>query len=43
YYNKKLWKEAGLTEADIPTTWDELREVAKKLTKWNGSKMVQAG
>lgn len=43
YYNKKLWKEAGLTEADIPTTWDELREVAKKLTKWNGSKMEQAG
>ncbi|MDK8230734.1 extracellular solute-binding protein, partial [Escherichia coli] len=43
YYNKKLWKEAGLTETDIPTTWDELREVAKKLTKWNGSKMEQAG
>lgn len=43
YYNKKLWKEAGLTDADIPTTWDELRTVAKKLAKWNGSKMTQAG
>lgn len=43
YYNKKLWKEAGLTESDIPQTWDELRKVAKKLTKWNGSKMQQAG
>ncbi|KFI66163.1 extracellular solute-binding protein [Bifidobacterium cuniculi] len=43
YYNKKLWQEAGLTDADIPTTWDEFREVAKKLAKWDGNKMVQAG
>lgn len=43
YYNKKLWKEAGLTEKDIPTTWDQMREVAKKLTKFDGDKMVQAG
>ncbi|WP_179215643.1 sugar ABC transporter substrate-binding protein [Paenibacillus sp. MY03] len=33
YYNTRLWAEAGLTEADIPKTWDELVEVAKKLTK----------
>jgi len=26
------WKEAGLTEADIPTTWAELATVAEKLT-----------
>ena len=31
--NKRLWKEAGLTDADVPTTWDELRTVAEKLTK----------
>lgn len=43
YYNKDLWKEAGLTDADIPTTWDEFIAVAKKLTKFNGAKMVQAG
>ncbi|MDN5857498.1 MAG: ABC transporter substrate-binding protein, partial [Pseudonocardia sp.] len=30
--NKKAWAEAGLTDADIPTTWDQLAAVAKKLT-----------
>jgi len=30
--NTKLWKLAGLTDADVPTTWDELEAVAKKLT-----------
>jgi multiple sugar transport system substrate-binding protein len=32
YYGKKAWEEAGLTEADIPTTWDALIELAHKLT-----------
>lgn len=31
--NTRLWEEAGLTDADYPTTWDELADVAKKLTK----------
>ena len=43
FYNKDLWAEAGLTEADIPTTWDELIEVAQKLTKFDGDTMVQSG
>ena len=30
--NTEAWKKAGLTDADIPTTWDELQAVAKKLT-----------
>ena len=30
-YNKKLFEEAGITT--LPTTWAELHEVAKKLTK----------
>jgi len=30
--NTAAWKKAGLTDADIPTTWDELQAVAKKLT-----------
>ncbi|MFJ2033078.1 extracellular solute-binding protein [Streptosporangium sp. NPDC087985] len=29
--NDGLWKKAGLTDADVPTTWDELTAVAKKL------------
>lgn len=43
YYNKALWKEAGLTENDIPKTWNDFREVAKKLTKTENDKIVQAG
>lgn len=30
--NKDLFKKAGLTEADYPTTWEEVRTVAKKIT-----------
>ncbi len=32
YYNKDLFEAAGLTEDDVPTNWDELYEVSKKLT-----------
>lgn len=31
--NTKLWEAAGLTDADVPKTWDDLEAVAKKLTK----------
>ncbi|MFI2365426.1 extracellular solute-binding protein [Promicromonospora sp. NPDC019610] len=30
--NTQLWADAGLTDADLPTTWDELATVAEKLT-----------
>ncbi|MBN9618191.1 MAG: extracellular solute-binding protein, partial [Actinobacteria bacterium] len=30
--NTDLWKKAGLTDADLPTTWDKLEADAKKLT-----------
>ncbi len=30
--NTAAWKDAELTDADIPTTWDQLAAVAKKLT-----------
>lgn len=43
YYNKALWKEANLTEKDIPKTWDDFRKVAKKLTKIENDKIIQAG
>ena len=32
YINTADWKQAGLTSADIPTNWDQLATVAKKLT-----------
>jgi multiple sugar transport system substrate-binding protein len=30
--NTAAWAKAGLTDADIPTTWEQLSSVAKKLT-----------
>ncbi len=30
--NTDLWEAAGLTEADIPTTWEELDAVSTTLT-----------
>lgn len=30
--NTDLWAAAGLTDADVPTTWDELAEVSQTLT-----------
>jgi multiple sugar transport system substrate-binding protein len=43
YYNTTMWEAAGLTDADIPETWDEFREVAKKLTVRDGDSFTQAG
>ena len=43
YYNTDMWAAAGLTDADIPVTWDEFREVAKKLTIRENGELVQAG
>lgn len=31
--NTKMWQQAGLTEADYPLNWDDLREVSTKLTE----------
>jgi len=30
--NTDMWEEAGLTDADIPTTWEQLADVAATLT-----------
>lgn len=30
--NEDMWSEAGLTDDDVPTTWDELASVAEQLT-----------
>ena len=33
YYGKKAWDDAGLTDDDIPTTWDDLTALAGELTQ----------
>jgi len=40
YYNKDLFKEAGLNPDAPPSTWDELVAQAKKLTKKDASGQV---
>jgi multiple sugar transport system substrate-binding protein len=44
YYNTDMWQAAGLTQNDIPKTWDQLVSVAKKLTKTDANgKITVAG
>lgn len=44
FYNKKLWSEAGLTEQDIPQTWDELIALAQELTVTNDAgEVIRSG
>lgn len=31
YYSQKAWENAGLSEGDVPTSWDQLLNVADKL------------
>ncbi len=33
FYSLKAFEEAGLSESDIPKTWDQFLEIARKLTK----------
>lgn len=37
WYNKKMFDEAGIAYPDDSWNWDKLKEVAKKLTKADGS------
>ena len=37
YYNTQYWQDAGLTDDDIPNTWDELIALAGELTQHDDS------
>jgi len=41
--NTDLWTAAGLTDADIPTNWDQLSAVATKLTTGATTGLVMSG
>lgn len=41
--NENLWTAAGLTDADVPTTWDQLASVSAKLTSGTTKGLVFGG
>lgn len=41
--NKDLFAQAGMTEADYPTTWEEVKECARKITESSGGKAYGLG
>ncbi|WP_225442567.1 ABC transporter substrate-binding protein [Paenibacillus lycopersici] len=43
YYNKDMFKQAGLDPDKPPTTWDELLDYSKKLTVPSGDSFKQIG
>ncbi|GEL13170.1 hypothetical protein FC15_GL000491 [Lapidilactobacillus concavus DSM 17758] len=43
FYNKKLFSDAGLKDADLPTTWSELEDVARKLDVKKGKTYSRVG
>ncbi len=43
YYNLDLFEEVGLTEADVPKTWSELKTIAKMFDKEKGGKIERLG
>ena len=43
YYNLDMFTEEGLTEADVPTTWDELKTIAKQFDIVEGGQLSRLG
>ncbi|AZN43932.1 ABC transporter substrate-binding protein [Paenibacillus albus] len=43
FYNKDMFKQAGLDPEKPPTTWDELLDYSKKLTVTDGDSFKQIG
>jgi ABC-type glycerol-3-phosphate transport system substrate-binding protein len=42
-YNRTIFQEAGLTDDDAPTTWEEVEALAIQLTVRDGDEIVQWG
>ncbi|MBE3597805.1 MAG: ABC transporter substrate-binding protein [Limnochordaceae bacterium] len=42
-YRADFFREAGLDPDKAPSTWEELREAARKVTIWRGNRLVREG
>lgn len=40
YYPQDVWEKAGLSEGDIPTTWDEMLDVGARLARGHRAGLV---
>lgn len=43
FYNLDILESYGYTEADVPTTLDDLVAIAEEMTVWEGEELIQAG
>jgi len=43
YYNKELWAKSGLTENDIPATWDDFYAVCDKIKSAGYTPLITGG
>lgn len=45
FYNEELFESKGIPSKpeDFPKTWDELRQLSKEFTQWNGDTLESAG
>jgi len=43
FYNKEIFRKAGIKEEQLPTTWNELENTAKKLDKKAGKQYERIG
>lgn len=42
-YNRGIFREAGLSDEDAPTTWEEVEELAIRLTQRDGDRVTRWG
>ena len=43
FYNKTQWAQAGLTESDIPTTWDQMEQVCGTILQAGLTPLITGG
>lgn len=42
-YRQDAMRDAGLNSTSLPDTWEQFRDLSKKLTKWDGETLTRSG